>query len=107
MKSDFLIIFSLSILKVDVDFFLFKMFFKRFISKLFSSDSFLAINLKDYIIIINEVIDKKERSFDVNILLLSYLYRSKMNNILFLSILKKILYLFIYNFFKIKSCYLN
>ena len=57
--------------------------------------------------IINEIIDKNERFFDVDILLSLYLYRSKTNNILFLNILKTILYLFIYNFSRIKSCYFN
>ena len=107
MKLNFLIIFSLNVLNVDINFFLFKMSFKEFISKLFSFNSFLIINLKDHIIIINEIIDKKKRFFDINILLLLYLYRLKTNNILFLNILKTILYLFIYDFLKIKSCCLN
>ena len=78
----FLIIFFLSALGVDVDFFLFEMFFEKFISKLFSFDSFLKINLKGYVII-NEIIDKNERSFDVDILLLLYLHRLKINNFFF------------------------
>ena len=57
--------------------------------------------------IINEIIDKNERFFVVDILLLLCLYRLKINNILFLSISKMILYLFIYDFSKIKSCYFN
>ena len=96
MRLSFLIIFSLNVLKVDINRFLFKMFFEKFISKLFSSNLFLTINLRDYIIIIiNEVVDKNERFFDFNILLLLYLHRLKTNNILFLNILKTILYLFI------------
>ena len=82
------------------------MFFKKFISKLFSFNSFLIINLKSYIII-NEGIDKNERFFDIDILLLLCLYRLKTNNILFLSILKTIFYLFIYDFSRIRSCYFN
>ena len=57
--------------------------------------------------IINKVVDKNERFFVINILLLSYSHYLKINNILFLSILKTILYLFIYDFSKIKSCYFN
>ena len=83
------------------------MFFEGFILKLFSSDSFLIIDLKDRIIITNEIIDKKEKSFNVNTLLLLCLYRLKTNNILFLNISRTTLYLFIYNFFKIKSCCFN
>ena len=107
MKSNSLIILFLNILKVNVNFYLFKMFFKRFISKIFLSDSFLTIDLKDHMTIINKVINKNERFFNVNILLLSYLYRLKTNNILFLNISKTTLYLFIYNFLRIRSCYLN
>ena len=107
MKLNFLIIFSLNVLRININFFLFEMFLKRFISKLFSFDSFLIINLRNRIIIISEVINKKKRFFDINILLLSYSYYSKMNNILFLNILKTTLYLFIYNFLKIKLYYFN
>ena len=57
--------------------------------------------------IISEIIDKNERFFDVNILLLLYSHHLKMNNILLLNISKMTLYLFIYNFSKIKSCYFN
>ena len=57
--------------------------------------------------IINKVNDKNERFFDVNILLLLYSHRLKINNILFLSILKTTLYLFIHDFSKIKSYYFN
>ena len=83
------------------------MFFEKFISKLSSFNSFLAINLKNRIITINEIIGKNERFFDINILLSLYSHYSKTNNILFLSILKTILYLFIYNFSRIKSSYFN
>ena len=83
------------------------MFFKKFISKLFSFNLFLIINLKGRVMIINEIINKKERTFNVNILLLLYLYRLKTNNILFLSVSKTISYLFIYAFLRIKSCCLN
>ena len=57
--------------------------------------------------IINEIIDKNERFFNINILLLLYSHYLKTNNILFLSISKMTLYLFIYNFLKIKSCCFN
>ena len=57
--------------------------------------------------IINNVIDKNEKFFVIDILLLLYSHRLKINNILFLNILKMILYLFIYNFSNIKSCYFN
>ena len=77
MKLNFLIIFSLSVLRVNIDFFLFEISFKKFISKLFLFNSFLIIHLKDYTMIINKIIDKKKRFFDINILLLSYLYRLK------------------------------
>ena len=62
--------FFFNILRVNINFFLFKMFFEEFISKLFSFNSFLIIDLRDCVIIINKVIDKKEKFFDVNILLL-------------------------------------
>ena len=96
----------MSVLKININFFLFKMFFKE-LSKLFSFNSFLTINLRDHIMITNEIIDKKKRSFDINILLLLYSHRLKTNNILFLNILKTTLCLFIYNFLKIKSYYFN
>ena len=57
--------------------------------------------------ITNEVIDKNKKFFVIDILLLLYLYYLKINNILFLSILRITLYLFIYNFSSIKSCYFN
>ena len=100
-------ILSLNALRVNINRFLFKISFEEFISKLSSFNSFLIINLKNHITIINEIIDKNERFFDVNILLLLYSHRSKINNILFLSISKTTLYLFIYDFSKIKSCYFN
>ena len=106
MKSDLLIIFFLNISKINIVFFLFKMFFKEFISKLSSFNSFLIISLKDYIII-NEIIDKNEKFFDIDILLLLYSHRLKTNNILSLNISKTILCLFIYDFSKIKSYCLN
>ena len=106
MKSNFLIIFSLNVLKINVILFLFEMSFKEFISKLSSSDSFLIINLKDYMTT-NKIIDKNEKFFDIDILSLSYSHRLKINNILSLSILRTTSYLFIYNFSKIKSCYFN
>ena len=83
------------------------MFLKIFISKLFLFNSFLTINLKDRIIIINNVFNKNDKFLNVNILLLLYLYRLNINNILFLNISKTTLYLFIYNFSKIKSYYFN
>ena len=83
------------------------MFFKYFISKLFLFNLFLIINLKDYIIIINNVFNKNDKFLNVNILLLLYLYYLNINNILFFNILNIILYLFIYNFLKIKSYYFN
>ena len=82
------------------------MFFNNLISKLSSFDLFLTINLKKRIITSNEIIDKIF-FFNNDVLLLLYLYRLKINNILFFNILKTILYLFIYNFSKIKSYYFN
>ena len=55
--------------------------------------------------IINETISKNDKFFDVNILLLLYSQRLKINNILFLNISKITLYLFVYNFLKIKLNY--
>ena len=81
-------------------FYLFKTFFEKFILKLFLFNLLLAINLKNRIIIINKIINKSERFFNINILLSLYSHHLKINNILFLNILKTILYLFIYNFFK-------
>ena len=88
-------------LRVDIDFFLLS--FEKFISELFSFDLFLTINVRDRIIIINEIIDKNKRLFDAKILLLSYLYYLKINNVLSFRISKITSYLFIYNFSKIKS----
>ena len=69
MRLDFWIFFFLNVLKVDINLFLFETSFKWFISKLFSFESFLIVSLKDRVITINEVIDKNERFFDINILL--------------------------------------
>ena len=57
--------------------------------------------------ITNNIVNKNDKFLNVNILLLSYLYRLNINNILFLNISKTTLYLFIYNFSKIKSYYFN
>ena len=83
------------------------MFLKQFISKLFSFDFFLIMNLKDREMIINNVVDKNDVFLNVNILLLLCLYRLNINNILFLNISRTTLCLFIYNFSKIKSCCFN
>ena len=83
IKSNFLIIFSLNVLNVNIDFFLFEMFLKWFILKLFLFDSFLIINLKSRIMIINNVFNKNNKFSNVNILLSLYLHRLNINNILF------------------------
>ena len=57
--------------------------------------------------IINDVFNKNDKFLNVNILLSLYLYRLNINNILSFNISNIILYLFIYNFSKIKSCYFN
>ena len=57
--------------------------------------------------IINDVFNKNDKLSNVNILLSLYLYRLNINNILFFNISNTTLYLFIYNFLKIKSCYFN
>ena len=57
--------------------------------------------------IINDVFNKNDKFLNVNILLSLYLYRLNINNILFFNISSTTLYLFIYNFSKIKSCYFN
>ena len=106
MRSDFLIIFSLNVLKVNIILFLFEVSFKEFISKLSSFDSFLIISLKSRVIT-NKIINKNERFFDINTLLSLYSHYLKTNNILSLSILRTISYLFIYDFSKIRSCYFN
>ena len=85
----------MNVLRIDIDFFLFKMFFEE-LSKLFSSDLSLIISLKNRVVTTDEVVDKKEKSFDVDILLLLFSYY-----------LKTTLYLFIYNFSKIKSYCFN
>ena len=77
------------------------MFFENLILKSSSFDLFVIISLKKRIIIINEIIDKNERFFNNDVLLLLYLYRFEINNNLFFNILKTILYLFIYKFSKL------
>ena len=57
--------------------------------------------------IIDNVFDKNDKFLNVDILLLLYSHYSNINNILFFNISNTILYLFIYNFSKIKSCYFN
>ena len=49
----------------------------------------------------------KKKFLNVNILLSLYLYRLSINNILSFNISNTTLYLFIYNFLKIKSYYFN
>ena len=83
------------------------MFLKIFISKLFLFNSFLTINLKDRIIIINNVFNKNDKFLNANVLLSLYSHRLNINKILFLNILSTIFYLFIYNFSKIKLNYFN
>ena len=57
--------------------------------------------------IIDNIFNKNDKFLNVNILLSLYLYRLNINNILFFNISNIILYLFIYNFSKIKSYYFN
>ena len=57
--------------------------------------------------IINDVFNKNNKFLNANALLLSYLYRLNINNILFFNISSTILYLFIHDFLKIKSYYFN
>ena len=57
--------------------------------------------------ITSNVFNKNDKFLNVNILLSLYLYRLNINNILFFNISSTTLYLFIYNFSKIKSCYFN
>ena len=57
--------------------------------------------------IIDNVFDKNDKFLNVDILLLLYSHYSNINNILSFNISNTILYLFIYNFSKIKSCYFN
>ena len=52
--------------------------------------------------LLNQIIDKNEKSSDDKILLSSYLHYSKTNNILSFRMSRITLYLFIYNFSKIK-----
>ena len=107
MRLNFLIIFFLSVLNVDIDLFLFEMSLKWCVSKLFSFDSFLIIDLEDRVMITNNVFDRNDKSLDVNILLSSCLYYLNTNNTLSFNISNIILYLFIYDFSRIKSCYFN
>ena len=57
--------------------------------------------------IIDNVFDKIDKFLNVDILLSLYLYRLNINNILSFDISSTTLYLFIYDFSKIKSCYFN
>ena len=57
--------------------------------------------------ITDNVFDKNNKFSNVDILLSLYSYYSNTNNILFFNISNTTLYLFIYNFLKIKSCYFN
>ena len=57
--------------------------------------------------IINNVFNKNDKFSNINILLLSYLHRLNINIILSFNISNTTLYLFIYNFSRIKSCYFN
>ena len=57
--------------------------------------------------IINDVFNKNDKFLNVNILLLSCLHHSNINNILFFNISSTTLCLFIYDFSKIKLCYFN
>ena len=57
--------------------------------------------------IINNIFNKNDKCLNANVLLSLYLYHLNINNILFFNISNIILYLFIYNFSKIKSCYFN
>ena len=92
----------MNVLNVDVDFFLFEVFLKWFISKLFLFDSFLIINLGDRIITTDDVFDKNDRFSNADVLLSLYSHRLNINNILFFNISSIISCLFIYNFLKIK-----
>ena len=58
------------------------MSFEKFISKLFSFDLFLIINLKNRVII-NEIINKNERFFNVDILLSLCSHRLKIKTFCF------------------------
>ena len=91
IKLSFLIILFLSVLNININFFLFKISLKRFILKAFSFDFFLIINLKNRIMITNNVINKNNKLLNINILLLLYSHYLNINNILFLIISKTIL----------------
>ena len=57
--------------------------------------------------ITNDIFDKNDKFLNANILLLLYSHYLNINNILSFNISSTTSYLFIYNFLKIKSCYLN
>ena len=57
--------------------------------------------------ITDDVFYKNDKFLNVNILLSLYSHRSSINNILFFNISNTTLYLFIYNFSKIKLYYFN
>ena len=57
--------------------------------------------------IIGDVFDKNDKFSNANILLSLYSHRLNINNILFFNISNTTLYLFIYDFSKIKSCCFN
>ena len=57
--------------------------------------------------ITNNVFDRNDKSLNVNILLSLCLYYLNTNNTLSFNISNIILYLFIYDFSRIKSCYFN
>ena len=54
--------------------------------------------------IINDVFNKNDKFSNNDVLLSLYLHRLNINNILSFNISNTTLYLFIYNFSKIKSC---
>ena len=56
---------------------------------------------------INYIVNKNDKFLNIDILLSLYSHYFIINNILSLNISKTILYLLIYNFSKIKSCYLS
>ena len=57
--------------------------------------------------ITDDVFDKNDKFLNANVLLSLCLYRLNINNILSFNISNTILYLFIYDFSRIKSCYFN
>ena len=71
------------------------MSFEKFISELFSFDLFLIISLRNRVIITDEIIDKNEKFFDIEILLSSFSHCLKTNNILSFRISRITLCLFI------------